>query len=122
VTKLERKFFRELIKAGINRNMVIFDGDAQPGQYTKRLLHLMRHHHKQNSTNMPIVQFWVNPKDLGRITYQGLVYPFPQYDTWLKYYFKLDATLAGGDTDLVIAYSGLRDGKLVQESVLLGSY
>lgn len=82
---------------GADRNVVVYDADAAPGVFTKRLIALMRYVHRRTGGGAPFVTTLADDESLA--AYLGLG----------------GTTLAPGDKHLVV-------GRGSGGEVLLGSY
>lgn len=122
-------YYKEKLDTAIDRNILVFDGDAEPGEFTKRLICLMKTVFRQNkqtgSGNIDVI--YVDLEDLERFLDDS----YPQYydrvrlfgvrlapcdgEAMTEYFVKeKKCTLAATDKKLILA--------LGTEEGLIGSY
>lgn len=104
----------ELVDTGVDRNILVYDGDAPPNDITKRLLAIMISVAKR--ANLKPVKWYIeisdeellllecqNPVNTPRM-YSFLGYPLSYIDMepYMKYFESIDGRLAYGDTQLII--------------------
>jgi hypothetical protein len=112
----------DLLYEAIDRNMVVFDSEANVGEPTKRLIALMRRVSKSNNIGI-LYSFLVDNKDFDKwndIVKKNIlnnnILSINNYDELLdKYYTKHEASLAVGDIKFII-------GVTKDEKSILGSY
>lgn len=85
--KMNDDGWHTLLAAGVDRNIMVFDGDAQPGQFTKRLVSLakviMRRNGGGNSTSLnrgKLTDFYMSPENVEDIRNWG----FDQVDEFTR--------------------------------------
>jgi hypothetical protein len=79
VKKMNDDGWQTLLSAGVDRNIVVYDGDAQAGQFTKRLVSLMqtvmRRNGGGNSTSMGramLTDMYMSPENMEDIRNWGV--------------------------------------------------